>query len=148
MICKIKYILKVYSVPYTLRYRSRQQRCSVKKVFLEISSNLLEDTCARASSLIKLQARGVFPWIIRNFKEHLFLKNASNCCIWKWKTNVKIISFRQETLAQVFSCECCETSQNTFFYRTPLLAASGQNKRYKKCTLFSFASSSLSQFHF
>ena len=25
-----------------------------------------------------------------------------------------------ETLAQVFSCEFCEISKNTFFYRTPL----------------------------
>ena len=29
-----------------------------------------------------------------------------------------------ETLAQVFSCEFCEISKNTFFYRAPLVAAS------------------------
>ena len=27
---------------------------------------------------------------------------------------------KKETLAQVFSCEFCEISKNTFFYRTPL----------------------------
>ena len=32
------------------------QRCSVKKVFLEISQNSQENTCARASFLIKLKA--------------------------------------------------------------------------------------------
>ena len=32
---------------------------------------------------------------------------------------------KKETLAQVFSCEFCEISKNTFFYRTPLAAASG-----------------------
>ena len=32
------------------------QTCSVKKVFLEISQNSQENTCARASFLIKLQA--------------------------------------------------------------------------------------------
>ena len=32
------------------------QRCSVKKMFLEISQNLQENTCARVSFLIKLQA--------------------------------------------------------------------------------------------
>ena len=32
---------------------------------------------------------------------------------------------KKETLAQVFSCEFCEIYQNTFYYRTPLLAASG-----------------------
>ena len=55
------------------------QRCSVKKVFLEISQNPQENTCARVSFLIKLQ---------------------------------------------VFSCEFCEISKDTFFYRTPLVAAS------------------------
>ena len=32
------------------------ERCSVKKVFLECSQNSQENTCARVSSLIKLQA--------------------------------------------------------------------------------------------
>ena len=31
---------------------------------------------------------------------------------------------KKETLAQVFFCEFCEISENTFFYRTPLVAAS------------------------
>ena len=31
---------------------------------------------------------------------------------------------KKETLAQVFSCEFCEISKNTFFYKTPLVAAS------------------------
>ena len=31
---------------------------------------------------------------------------------------------KKDTLAQVFSCEFCEISKNTFFYRTPLVAAS------------------------
>ena len=34
------------------------QRCSVKKVFLEISQNSQENTCARVSFLIKLQPSG------------------------------------------------------------------------------------------
>ena len=29
----------------------------------------------------------------------------------------------KETLAQVFSCEICEIFKNTFFYKTPLVAA-------------------------
>ena len=32
------------------------QRCSIKNMFLKISQNLLENTCARVSFLIKLQA--------------------------------------------------------------------------------------------
>ena len=30
----------------------------------------------------------------------------------------------KKTLAQVFSCEFCEISKNTFFYKTPLVGAS------------------------
>ena len=37
-------------------FRSSYLRCSVKKVFLEISQNSQENTCARDSFLIKLQA--------------------------------------------------------------------------------------------
>ena len=32
---------------------------------------------------------------------------------------------KKETLAHVFSCEFCEICKNTFYYRTPLVAASG-----------------------
>ena len=38
------------------------QRCSVKKVFLEISQNSQENTCARVSFLIKLQPQ---TWWLR-----------------------------------------------------------------------------------
>ena len=38
-------------------FRSSYLRCSVKKVFLEISQNSQKNTCARYSFLIKLQAR-------------------------------------------------------------------------------------------
>ena len=31
---------------------------------------------------------------------------------------------KKESLAQVFSCEFCEVSKNTFFYGTPQVAAS------------------------
>ena len=61
------------------------QRCFAKKMFLKISQNLQETTCARVSLLIQLQAlglqlyekidsgTGVFLWILRKFYEHLFL---------------------------------------------------------------------------
>ena len=52
------------------------QRCSVKKMFSEISQNLQENTCARVFFLV-------------NF-------------------------IKKETLAQVFSCEFCKISKNTF----------------------------------
>ena len=59
--------------------------CSVKKVFSEISQNLMENTCARVFFLIKLQA------------SHL------HACSF----------IKKETLAQVFSREFYENSKNT-----------------------------------
>ena len=44
----------LFSSSGKLNDRSSHQRCSVKKVFLEISQNSQENTCARVSILIKL----------------------------------------------------------------------------------------------
>ena len=69
-------------------------RYSVKKVFLEISQNSQESNCARVSFFNKVA--GPRPATL----------------------------LKKETLAQVFSCKFCETVKNTFFHRTPLVAAS------------------------
>ena len=52
-----------HEVSSTIRYpksflniEAVAQRCPVKKVFLEISQNSQENTCARVSFLIKLEA--------------------------------------------------------------------------------------------
>ena len=71
------------------------QRCCVKKVFLDISQNSLENTC-----------------------QNLFFNKVAD---------LRPVTLLKKTLAQVFSCEFCEISKNTFFYRTPLVAASDYN---------------------
>ena len=55
---------------------------------------------------------------------------------------------KKETLTQAFSCEFCEISNNTFSYRTPLVAASTfiiTNTLVLHNQHFSFASSSIVQ---
>ena len=57
---------------------------------------------------------------------------------------------KKETLAQVISCEFCEISVNTFFYRTPLVAASVYNPSfsfnlYDKCQSYMIRSLPLLQ---
>ena len=44
-------------------YRSCHRPCSVKKVFLEISQNSQEKTCARVFFLIKLQTSGLRSYL-------------------------------------------------------------------------------------
>ena len=57
------------------------------------------------------------------------------------KKKINSIALRPATLlekespAQVFSCEICEIFKNTFFYRTPLVAAS---EMIPDCEFFSF----------
>ena len=68
------------------------RRCSVKRVFCEISQNSQENTCARDS-----------------FNNVADLRPAT--------------LLKKESVAQVFYCEFCEIFRNTFFYRTPPVAA-------------------------
>ena len=54
----LKFLILQYfctSYKYNWSTRNSHRRCSIKKVFLEISQNSQENTCARVSFLIKLQ---------------------------------------------------------------------------------------------
>ena len=89
---------------------------SVKRVFLEISQNSQEIARARVSFLIKLQAWGhrrcsIKKGVLRNIAKSTGKRLCQGL-------------FKKETLAQAFSCEFCEISKNTVFYRTPPVAAS------------------------
>ena len=86
------------------------QMCSVKKVFLEIAQNSQENTCTTASFLIKLQAWG----------QSLFFNKVAG---------LRPATLFKKPLAQVFSCEFCGISKNTFSYKTPLVAASEHSLR-------------------
>ena len=89
------------------------QRCSVKKVFIEILQNLQDNTCIRVYFLIKLQA---LVETSQNSQEN----TCARVSFW-----IKLQALRLcLTLAHVFSYEFCGISNNTFFYRTPLVAAS------------------------
>ena len=60
-------------------------RCSVKKVFLEISQNSLENTCARVPFLVKLQAGQVE---IVSWKRSLRIENLTEMK-WNIKSQLK-----------------------------------------------------------
>ena len=57
------------------------QRCSVKKMFLEVSQNLQENTCARVSTLLKKKTwHRCFPVNFAKFLRTSFLQNTSGGC--------------------------------------------------------------------
>ena len=62
------------------------QRCSVKKLFLEISQNLRENNCARVSFLINLQASTLSPPAFFQTKQIIFVSYSVTVC--KIQTNV------------------------------------------------------------
>ena len=55
-----------------------------------------------------------------------FFHRQTMSCIDYASFFVTYLCFLKKTLAQVFSREFCEISKNTFFYRTPSVATSGQ----------------------
>ena len=61
----------------------------------------------------------IFPCELRDTDEKT-KKQSPRCVLWKGACSF----IKKETLAQVFSCKFCEIPKNTFFYRTPLVAAS------------------------
>ena len=68
-------------------------------------------------------------WWKRSFCFYYFRSRRRRCSVKKVflensQNSQENTCARKETLAQVFSCEFCEISKNTFLYRTPLVAAS------------------------
>ena len=77
----------------------------------------------RSLFLTKLQALGLeLYWkvVLRNFAKFTWKHLCQSLFVNKTCNFMK-----KETLVQAFSCEFCEISKNTFYYRTPLMAASG-----------------------
>ena len=77
--------------------------------------------------------------VLRNFvkftgkhlcQSQFFNEVADSRALFNYLLNLLTLFIKKETLAQVFSCEFCEISKNTFFYRTPPVATlfSGSSK--------------------
>ena len=74
--------------------RGSHRRSSIKKMFLKISQYSQENTCARVSFSLKLQASGlklylkrdsstgVFLWIFQNFQKHFFSRTPMDECFY------------------------------------------------------------------
>ena len=110
------YLLKT-QILKRLNTEAVARRRSVKKVFLEILQNSQENTCVGGSFFNKVAGLKLAT---------LFKKSLS--------------------LAQVFSCEFCEISKNTFFHRTPPVAASENS--YLGLLIVSFILQSVKVVHF
>ena len=99
-------------------------------MFLKISQNWHENTCARVSFLIKFvlvlfSGTGVFLWILRNFQEHLFLQNTSGGCFFICtKLTVKILEWRHWHCFGVFV-----TIHEHILHRISLIRVSDKTKQ-------------------
>ena len=108
MLCKKKLFLEISQELHQQLLEVVAQRYSVKKVFLEMSKNSQENTCARVSFLIIRLWHRCFPVIFAKFLRAPFLREHH---LWWLLLNF----IKKESLAQVLSCESCEISKNTFF---------------------------------
>ena len=100
------------------------RRCSVKKVSLEITQHLQENTCARVSFLIKLQAlkpatlfkrrlwHRCFPVNVAKFLRIPFLQNTSCGCFW-WKS-LNVINWLEGNLLEENESQSLETIINNY----------------------------------
>ena len=59
-----------------------------------------------------------------NHSNNLCLSSVTDKNVKGYDKDLEKQSYREETLAQVFSCKFCEISKNTFFHKTHLVAAS------------------------
>ena len=80
--------------------------CSIKKVFLKISQNSQENTCARVSLLIKLQAWGLHRCLPVNFakfsRTHFFIEHLRWLLLIIWRPSKKEHLFYGTTTSGCF----------------------------------------------
>ena len=76
-------------------------------------------------SIFKVTEAVVRMYSVKKLFLEISKKPQENTCagiFFKIKLQVSDFKFiKKELLAQVFSCEFCEISKNTFFYRIPLI---------------------------
>ena len=89
--------------------------------------------------LIKTVLMNDFPAVIRDWQDCHIRSSHRRCSVKKLFSEILqnsqentyarvsfLIKVKKKTLAQVFSCEFCAISKNTFIYRTCQVAASAQ----------------------
>ena len=94
-----------------IRSRSSHQRCCIKKFVLKNSQNSQENTCARVSFLMKLQAFGVVKKFAKITGYHIRQSLFSN----------KIAGLRPATLLKKRLWQSCFPVTFAKFLRTPFL---------------------------
>ena len=114
---------KCKSYPTVVVIKQKRNICQIllalREVYRMSRSQMFFKIVAEASRPDVFCEKGVLRTFAKFTRKHLyqslfFNKVAGGACIF----------IKKETLPQVFSCEFCEISKNTFFYRTTLVAAS------------------------
>ena len=89
---------------------------------------------SREAFVRRRSVKKVFLKISQNSQEKSSTRVSFKIKLQTWGLQL----YLKETLAQVFSCECCKIFMNTFFYRTLLVSASESSEvRQSRKTLIS-----------
>ena len=107
--------------------------CSVKMMFSIISQDSQESTCAIVSFLKKRLWHWCLPVNLgKSWSTSFLCTTLVAASVFAFNGFHGIKATKKETLAQVFSCEFCETSQNTFFTEHLWTTASIRSKNILK----------------
>ena len=118
----------------TAKNTERKQKNMTDLQSTLVSNEVMQQTGIDLCSLPEPEAV-----VRRCFVEKVFLEISRNsqeniCARASFLINLQALDlqlYQKETLTQVLSCEFCQISKNTIFYRTPPLAASIERKRFK-----------------
>ena len=113
----LNFTLNTENLPYTMNLNVNHKPEFFSNAPSHISSEffriLFLEPVAQRCSVKKSVFRNFAKFTGKHLRQSLFLNKV-----------LAYIFIEKSTLAQVFSCEFCEISKNTFSYRTPLVAAS------------------------
>ena len=87
-------------------------------VLLYIQDHLPHHHCYYSEAVVRRYS--IKKVVLTNFAK----LTGKHLCFFNKVVGLRPASLLKKILAQVFSCEFCEISKNTFCYRTPLMAAS------------------------
>ena len=94
-------------------FRSSHRRCCVRKGVLTNFAKFTGNIC--------LPQKMPSACLLKNFT----ISTEKNTCVRvSFLTKLQCNFIKKETLTEVFSCKYCEIFKNSFFYRTPPVAAS------------------------
>ena len=110
-ICSKNFSLFTGKTSWSLFLEAVVLTCSIKKVFLKISQNSQENTCARGLRPATLFKKETLAQVF----SCEFCEISKNISFYRTPLVAASIFYQKDTPTQALSCEYCEVFQNSYF---------------------------------